>query len=429
MEKSMLYGMLALLAVLLIVALILLGTQRRRFARDLEAQRDELLDAMDAQQANQQMALRALSDSLIQSVQVMGQGQTELLASIQRQVMNADNHQETRFAQMNDATTRTLEQLRTSMVGQFTQLRQENNTQLNTIRHTVNEQLTENLDKRLNASFAQVSERLEQVYKGLGEMQHLAAGVGDLKKVLTNVKTRGIWGEMQLGALLSEMLTRDQYAENIAIVPGSRERVEFAVRLPGKGQSAVWLPIDSKFPQEDYLRLVEASQQGDAAQVEAARKALLTHIKTEGKRIAKYIVPPHSTDFAIMFLPVEGLYAEVMRDMETAERLQQEQRVVVAGPSTFAALLNALQMGFRTLAIEQRSGEVWKLLGAVKNDFSSFAKVLETTQQRLRQATESIDTAFIRTRDIQRRLGQVETADARFFAPSEEAEAPDDTDE
>ena len=188
------------------------------------------------------------------------------------------------------------------------------------------------------------------------------------------------------------------------------------MKLPGREGAAVWLPIDSKFPQEDYLRLVDASQQGDAAAVEAARKGLMTRLKTEGKRIAdKYIAPPHSTDFAILFLPIEGLYAEVMRDMDVVEQLQRDQRVVVAGPSTFAALLNSLQMGFRSLAIEQRSSEVWTLLGAVKNDFARFADVLEKTQQRLRQATESIDTAFVRTRTIQRRLGQVEAADATLF--------------
>ena len=432
MENLILYGALGLLTLLLIIALILLGTQRRRFTRDLEAQRDELLDALEQERDDHQRALRALNENLMHSLSTLGQSQSALLESMQRQVMLSGRNQEERFSQMSESTARGLENLRTSLQGQLTTLRQENDRQLSAMRHTVDEQLTQHLDKRLNASFAQVSARLEQVYKGLGEMQNLAVGVGDLKKVLTNVKTRGIWGEMQLGALLGQVLTREQYAENIEIVPGSQERVEFAVRLPGKDEHAVWLPIDSKFPQEDYLRLVEASQQGDAAGVETARRALMTRVKTEGKRIAsKYIAPPHSTDFAIMFLPVEGLYAEVMRDMDTAEQLQREQRVVIAGPSTFAALLNALQMGFRTLAIEQRSSEVWKLLGAVKNDFGRFAEVLEKTQQRLRQASDSIDTAFTRTRAIQRRLGQVEAADAGLFAPEEPTlpEAENDTDQ
>ncbi len=432
MENLILYGALGLLVLLLIIALILLGTQRRRFTRDLEAQRDELLDALEQERDDHQRALRALNENLMHSLSTLGQSQSALLESMQRQVMLSGRNQEERFSQMSESTARGLENLRTSLQSQLTTLRQENDRQLSAMRHTVDEQLTQHLDKRLNASFAQVSARLEQVYKGLGEMQNLAVGVGDLKKVLTNVKTRGIWGEMQLGALLGQVLTREQYAENIEIVPGSQERVEFAVRLPGKDEHAVWLPIDSKFPQEDYLRLVEASQQGDAAGVETARRALMTRVKTEGKRIAsKYIAPPHSTDFAIMFLPVEGLYAEVMRDMDTAEQLQREQRVVIAGPSTFAALLNALQMGFRTLAIEQRSSEVWKLLGAVKNDFGRFAEVLEKTQQRLRQASDSIDTAFTRTRAIQRRLGQVEAADAGLFAPEEPTlpEAENDTDQ
>lgn len=432
MENLILYGALGLLTLLLIIALILLGTQRRRFTRDLEAQRDELLDALEQERDDHQRALRALNENLMHSLSTLGQSQSALLESMQRQVMLSGRNQEERFSQMSESTARGLENLRTSLQSQLTTLRQENDQQLSAIRRTVDEQLTQHLDKRLNASFAQVSARLEQVYKGLGEMQNLAVGVGDLKKVLTNVKTRGIWGEMQLGALLGQVLTREQYAENIEIVPGSQERVEFAVRLPGKDEHAVWLPIDSKFPQEDYLRLIEASQQGDAAGVETARRALMTRVKIEGKRIAsKYIAPPHSTDFAIMFLPVEGLYAEVMRDMDTAEQLQREQRVVIAGPSTFAALLNALQMGFRTLAIEQRSSEVWKLLGAVKNDFGRFAEVLEKTQQRLRQASDSIDTAFTRTRAIQRRLGQVEAADAGLFAPEEPTlpEAENDTDQ
>ena len=432
MENLILYGALGLLTLLLIIALILLGTQRRRFTRDLEAQRDELLDALEQERDDHQRALRALNENLMHSLSTLGQSQSALLESMQRQVMLSGRNQEERFSQMSESTARGLENLRTSLQSQLTMLRQENDQQLSAMRRTVDEQLTQHLDKRLNASFAQVSARLEQVYKGLGEMQNLAVGVGDLKKVLTNVKTRGIWGEMQLGALLGQVLTREQYAENIEIVPGSQERVEFAVRLPGKDEHAVWLPIDSKFPQEDYLRLVEASQQGDAAGVETARRALMTRVKIEGKRIAsKYIAPPHSTDFAIMFLPVEGLYAEVMRDMDTAEQLQREQRVVIAGPSTFAALLNALQMGFRTLAIEQRSSEVWKLLGAVKNDFGRFAEVLEKTQQRLRQASDSIDTAFTRTRAIQRRLGQVEAADAGLFAPEESTlpEAENDTDQ
>jgi len=228
---------------------------------------------------------------------------------------------------------------------------------------------------------------------------------------------------MQLGNLLSSMLSPGQYDENVAVQPGSQERVEFAVRLPGREADLIYLPIDSKFPQEDYIRLQQASQSGDAAQVEAARKALVARLRQEAKRISdKYIVPPHTTDFAVMFLPVEGLYAEAVQQPEVIDDIQREYRVVVAGPSTFSALLNALQMGFRTLAIEKRSGEVWKLLGAVKADFGRFGDVLEKTRIRLQQASESIDSAFVRTRSIQRRLGAVEQAgmDGSILPPEEE---------
>ncbi|MCI5847833.1 MAG: DNA recombination protein RmuC [Clostridiales bacterium] len=242
-------------------------------------------------------------------------------------------------------------------------------------------------------------------------MHTLASGVGDLKRMLGNVKTRGVWGEIQLGALLEQALTDTQYQRNVAVVPGSGERVEFAVCLPGREGGVVYLPIDSKFPQEDYARLTEASDRGDAAAVEAAQKALMNAVRTEARRIGKYIAPPHTTDFAVMFLPLESLYAEVMRHSQAVESIQREQRVLISGPSTLLALLNSLQMGFRTLAIEQRSAEVWKLLGAVKGDFGSFAALLQKTQEKLQQATDSIDTAFVKTRTIEKRLRRVETLD------------------
>lgn len=280
---------------------------------------------------------------------------------------------------------------------------------LDKISKTVDENLHETLDKRLNDSFSQVSERLEQVYRGLGEMQSLASGVGDLKKVLTNVKTRGIWGEMQLSALLAQMLSPSQYEENVQIDRMKQERVEFAVKLPGHDDGTLYLPIDSKFPQESYLRLVEASENADKDALATAHKELITRLNEEGKRISeKYIKPPITTDFAIMFLPIEGLYAELVKDIGAVEGLQKRHRVVVAGPSTLAALLNSLQMGFRTLAIEKRSGEVWQLLGAVKTDFARFSDVLEKTQNRLRLASEGIDSAFAQTRKIERHLRKVE---------------------
>ena len=302
------------------------------------------------------------------------------------------------------------EKLRESLAQSMEKMQKDNAEKLESMRRTVDEKLHETLNKRLGESFSLVNERLEQVYKGLGEMQNLATGVGDLKRVLSNVKTRGIWGEVQLGALLSQMLAPAQYAENVAVVPGSSERVEFAVILPGKDETnKVYLPIDSKFPLEGYERLLAASEGGDAAQVASAANDLCNAIRTEAKRISKkYIAPPHTTDFAVMFLATEGLYAEALRSRGLMEELQQNQRVLVAGPSTLSALLSSLQLGFRTLAIEQRSAEVWQLLGAVKTEFGRFSDLLDQTQQRLHQAGETIQKASARTRAINRRLRDVE---------------------
>lgn len=405
METILLIAVLVLLAVACTLLAVLLARQSRNL-RAQERLSDDLLDQLDQQRDDHAAALADGNAILLNTLTQLGQSQSTLLESMQRQVLLSTRNQEERAGQMSAAVTANLTQLDARMES----LRQANDRQLAEMRRTVDEKLTESLDKRLNESFAQVSQRLEQVYKGLGEMQSLAVGVGDLKKVLTNVKTRGIWGEMQLGSLLSAMLSPNQYDENVAVVPGSAERVEFAVRLPGKDADVLYLPIDSKFPQEDYLRLVEASQSSDTAAVDTARKALVQRMKQEAKRIStKYVCPPYTTDFAVMFLPIEGLYAEVVQAPELCETLQREHRIVVAGPSTLTALLNALQMGFRTLAIEKRSSEVWTLLGAVKTEFDKFGDVLEKTRQRLVQATESIDSAFTRTRAIQRKLGSVET--------------------
>ena len=379
---------------------------------------EDIFAELSAEWDESMRQLSQLSDRQTAAQSQLGNAQTSLLESMQRQLLMSNRNQEERIGHLNASVGETLTQLdaRMEQVRQATatgidSLRQENARQLTDMRRAMDERLTQSLDKRLTDSFALVSQRLEQVYRSLGEMQNLAAGVGDLKRVLTNVKTRGIWGEMQLANLLSSVLTAEQYAENVAVVPGSAERVEFAVRLPGKDAGTVWLPIDSKFPMEDYARLQEALQQADATAAETARKALMMRIRTEARRITgKYVAPPHTTDFAIMFLPVEGLYAEVVQQIDLVDAIQREQRIVIAGPGTFAALLNALQMGFRTLAIEKRSGEVWKLLGTVKADFGSSGDVLEKTQQRLRQASESIDAAFVRTRTIQRHLGAVESA-------------------
>ncbi|MBW2224805.1 MAG: DNA recombination protein RmuC [Deltaproteobacteria bacterium] len=271
-------------------------------------------------------------------------------------------------------------------------------------------------EKRLGESFKLVGDRLEAVQQGLGEMRSLASGVGDLKKMLTNVKTRGTWGEIQLGALLEQILTPEQFDRNVAPRPDSRERVEFAIRLPGATgdpDQCVWLPIDSKFPQEDYLRLVEASEDGDAAAVQQAQSALIRSIQDSAKEVsAKYLNPPVTTDFAILFLPTEGLYSEALRHTGLVERLQREHRIVIAGPTTLAALLNSLRIGFRTLAIEQRSSEVWKVLGAVKHEFGKFGDVLERVKRHLDLAGRTIDETGVRTRAMERKLRSVEEAPA-----------------
>ena len=404
-------GMLAL--TLLIVLLVRQGRLARAQERRTVALREEILRGLDQQWEDVSSALQEASGQMVNAVSAIGQSQSTLLEGMQRQQYQSARSQQESLHQALTRLDTQLEQLRQNLQQSLSTLRQDNDRQLTEMRRTVDEKLTQSLDKRLNDSFAQVSQRLEQVYRGLGEMQTLASGVGDLKKVLSGVKTRGNWGEMQLSALLKQLMAPGQYDENVAVVPGSAERVEFALRLPGRDGEITFLPIDSKFPQEDYLRLTEASQAADRDAVEEARKALAQRMKQEARRISsKYIAPPHTTDFAVMFLPVEGLYAEVVQIPGLTEAIQREYRVVAAGPSTFAALLNALQMGFRTLAIEQRSGEVWKLLGQVKSDFGKFADTLDKTRQKLQQASESIDTAFTRTRAIQKRLGAVETLDS-----------------
>ena len=390
-EFYLLLACLVLLVILLIRQTSLTHrqeTERMQQEHSLTVLGNQLLDNLDAQHDGMVESLQNTNQHLLSTMSQMGQNQTALLESMQRQVLLSTRNQE--------------EKINT--------LRLENERQLGEMRRTVDQRLSESLDKKLDSSFAQVSERLESVYKGLGEMHTLASGVGDLKKVLTNVKTRGIWGEMQLGTLIRQVLAPGQYEENVAVVPGSAERVEFAVCLPDQSGGMVYLPIDSKFPQEDYVRLVDASQAGDAAAADAARKALERRLKDEAKKIsAKYVSPPSTTDFAIMFLPIEGLYAEALQTPDLVDSLQRDYRIIMAGPGTFSAMLNALQMGFRTLAIEKRSGEVWRLLGEIKTDFSRFTEILEATRHRLDQAGESIDSAVSRTRTIRKKLSDIET--------------------
>lgn len=298
-----------------------------------------------------------------------------------------------------------LEGVRATMERQLTAIRQDNNTKLDEMRRTVDEKLQKTLNDRMTESFRLVNDRLEQVYRSLGEMQSLAQGVGDLKKVLSNVKTRGILGEVQLGAILEDILTPEQYGKNVATVPGSRNVVEYAVKLPVEDGSFVWLPIDAKFPGDSYAALRDAYDAGDPVAIQSAVRQLLLTVRMEAKDIReKYINPPNTTEFGILFLPFEGLYAEVVsRGM--VEILQREYRVNIAGPSTMAALLNSLQMSFRTIAIQRRSGEVWNILGAVKTEFDKFADALAMTQNRLEQASSELDRLVgVRTRQIQRKL-------------------------
>ena len=313
---------------------------------------------------------------------------------------------------LGEASVRKLEELRATVDAQLNALRGENTQKLDDMRRTVDEKLQATLEERLGASFRQVSERLEQVHQGLGEMRTLASGVGDLKRVLSNVKVRGTWGEVQLGGLLEQVLSPDQYSRNVATREGSSERVEFAIKLPGpegREGETVWLPLDAKFPQEDYLRLVDASERGDTTGVEQASRDLETAIKNAARDIHdKYLDVPRTTDFAILFLPTEGLYAEVLRRAGLVELLQRQFRVMVAGPTTLWAILTSLRTGFRTLAIQQRSSEVWQLLGVVKSEFARFGGMLDHVQKKLEEASKKVDEARKGSRRIERSLGHVQ---------------------
>lgn len=315
------------------------------------------------------------------------------------------------LSSMTESNAQRMLEIRSTLEQKIQQLQADNAGKLEEMRKTVDEKLHATLEQRLGESFKQVSDRLEKVHQGLGEMQQLAIGVGDLKRVLTNVKTRGTWGEVQLEMVLEQMLTPEQYAKNVETVPNSGERVEFAIKLPGKDdeRAPVWMPIDAKFPKEQYERLLDAAERADAEGVAQAGKELERMIRNEAKTIAeKYLSPPLTTDFAILFLPTEGLYAEVMRRPGLADELQRLHRVTISGPSTLSALLNSLQMGFRTLVLEKRSSEVWQVLGAVKTEFSKFGDVLTATKNALVKAADNIDKAEVRTRQMTRKLKLVE---------------------
>ncbi|MGD8318183.1 MAG: DNA recombination protein RmuC, partial [Myxococcales bacterium] len=352
-------------------------------AESIRVLRDELREARDeasagARQLREEVSRthQAGTETLVKTIAQIGESQTTKFQAFTVQLKA-----------LTESNQRGLKHLQETVDGRLQELRSSNERKLEQMREVVDEKLQSTLEKRLGESFKLVGDRLEAVQQGLGEMRSLASGVGDLKKVLTNVKARGTWGEVQLGALLEQILTPDQFGRNVKPRPDSREVVEYAIRLPGPNQDpdqCVWLPIDSKFPQEDYLRLVEASDQGDVAAVQQAQAALIRSIQDSAKDVSsKYLHPPLTTDFAILFLPTEGLYAEALRHPGLVERLQREHRIVVAGPTTLAAVLNSLRIGFRTLAIEQRSSEVWKVLGAVKSEFTKFGDVLAKVKRQL----------------------------------------------
>ena len=420
-----------LIAVLIL--LIILVRRREIQARDffdsLEKQqehiermvRDEFTANRQESAGNARLAreeigssLKSASDSQIRQAREVAGMQKDQLDSFSKQLLEMTRLNEKKF-----------EAMRKAVEDQLQTLQENNNRKLEQMRAVVEEKLESTLERRLADSFKQVSERLEQVYRGLGEMRSLATGVGDLKKVLTNVKTRGTWGEIRLSHILEQILTPDQYAVNVATKKSSSERVEFAIKLPGpdsQPEKAVWLPIDSKFPQEDYQRLLDAQEAADKDGAEKSIKNLENRVKAEARAIReKYIDPPQTTDFGIMFLPVEGLYAEVLRRPGLCDSLQREYRIVVTGPTTLAAFLNSLQMGFRTLAIEKRSSEVWELLGVVKTQFGKFGDVLAKTKKKLQEASNTIDQAEVRTRVITRKLSKVEelpqTDSAKLMEP------------
>ena len=401
-----------IIIVLLVIAVVMLGivilnqlkkasdnSNSEEFKRLEQTIRNEQSALRQELSSSTQMSVKNLGDMIAASQNAYAISQSKSLAQLEERLKT--------FSLTNEQQ---LDNIRHSVENRLNYIQEDNNKKLEEMRKTVDERLQQSIDEKMNSSFSLVNERLEQVYKGLGEMQSLAVGVGDLKKVLSNVKTRGILGEIQLSAILSEILSPEQYEENVATKKGSKNVVEFAVKLPSDDDKFIYLPIDSKFPGDTYAALRDAIDEGDKIKIDLAAKALITRIKSEAKDIHdKYIDPPYTTEFAIMFLPFEGLYSEAV-NRGLVEILQRDYKVNIAGPSTMAALLNSLQMGFKTLAVQKRSAEVWEILGAVKQEFDKFGDVLEATQQRLDQANKELDKLVgVRTRQIQRKLKDVQT--------------------
>jgi DNA recombination protein RmuC len=375
----------------------------RELRQEMALGRQEAASAARGDREEQSLSVGRLSQTLASQMAQLGHLQAQQLESFGQHLAHLTNSNEQRF-----------EQLRLAVEARLGAMQADNASKLEDIRRTVDEKLHATLEQRLGESFKLVSDRLEQVHRGLGEMQTLATGVGDLKRVLSNVKIRGTWGEVQLAALLEQLLTPEQYVKNVVTRSTGSDRVEFAIRLPGRDlgdddQRPVWLPIDAKFPLEDYQRLLDAQERGDPAALDAAVRGLELRLREEARKIHdKYVEPPYTTDFAILYLPTEGLYAEALRRPGLVDVLQRDWRICIAGPTTLSALLNSLQMGFRTLAIERRSSEVWAVLGAIKTEFGKFGEVLEATRRKLEQASRSIESAGVRTRQIERKLKSVE---------------------
>lgn len=408
-----------MLVIILILVLVAVGQLTMILNRSSKIDLSQLESHIASFERNQERTERALREEVALNREETSKSSRNLreeMVNSMTKISNVQQEQFDSFSKKLDTLTQSNEQkldkMRETVEGRLKLLQDDNTKKLDQMRETVDEKLHATLEKRLGESFKHVSDRLEKVHQGLGEMQTLAAGVGDLKKVLTNVKTRGTWGEIQLGALLEQVLSGEQYEKNVVTKKGSNDRVEFAIKLPGhddKDDQPVWLPIDAKFPREDYERLVEAQEKADAGLAEDAAKQLEVRIKSSAKEIKdKYLDPPHTTDFGIMFLPTEGLFAEVIKRPGLSDFLQREYRISVTGPTTLAALLNSLQMGFRTLTIEKRSSEVWSLLGAVKTEFGKFGTILDKTQKKLQEASNTIEDAAKKSRTIERKLKNVQ---------------------
>lgn len=417
MNELIIFGLILIALAIVVVFFILnkklsllgSGNNQEDFARLDKSFRDEIARTRDEFTRNAKSQREELNESILK----LGEQLSNTIGEISKRQKDQLDIFSKQINTLTQSNEQKLDKLQEKVESQLKEIQDKNEKKLEEMRQTVDEKLHETLEKRLGESFKLVSDRLEAVREGLGEMRNLAVGVGDLKKVLTNVKTRGTWGEIQLENLIEQILSRDQYEKNVATKKGSGDRVEFAIKMPGRSENKdgiCWLPLDAKFPMEDYQRLLAAQELGDIVLIEETSKALEARIRGEAKSIfEKYIDPPNTTDVAILFLPIEGLFAEVLRRPGLFERLQNDYKVIIAGPTTLTAILNSLHMGFRTLAIEKRSSEVWSLLSTVKAEFGKFGDVLEKTQKKLQEASNTIEDASKRTRVIERKLKSVET--------------------